>query len=167
MHLQKTKRERNPASIGEMILAAVGYAAEKTRNPHVLELVKCGDPEAIGYFHYHLAQQVGAFVGERETAINEVYFYHDYPRYLARSAKANLAFTLIVCTREVTEVLITTIEGLNQDLSYECRKLLAPVADSCSSLSNIYLVDEVDLSLYRGVAGVVRGVYSLCLCVWP
>ena len=146
-----------------MLELSLQYAAAKLGETEAMSLLKKNDPDALGYFRYQLAEQVGAFLGETSEHVLEVFIYPETPD---EEVTATLPLTLIVYEEKYTAALESVVEALQNAVLAEYRKMLSPNTDSLSVFLNVCFVDEEDFLGRKGLAAAGGSLHAPALKVW-
>ena len=142
---------------------ALNYCKEKTGKSNVVELLRCKDSTAIGYFHYGLARDVASFLGGVDDLVSEAFLH---PDPWDETQLGCLPLTLIVRAERRTAALESLVEGLERELLEEYRKVFTPEADRCVACLNISLVDDDEVCRRHGLAAAIRALHTPAMPVW-
>lgn len=149
--------------VAYMLEDAVRYAEEKLGNMNAVDLLKENHADALGYFRYFLAVQIGNYLGEVSEHVLEVYAY---PETFDEETTITLPLTLIVRMGKYTAALESIVEALQKALLDEYRKMFSPITDNLLLYLIIYFVDEDDFLKRKGLAAAVKSLHAPALLVW-
>ncbi len=147
----------------EMLELSLNYCREKMGRKEVLGLLKNNNLDAIEYFRYCLATQIGSYLGKNSDAVKDVYLYSDT---LDEEPTLTLPLMIIVHVEKNTAALESVLEVLQRTLLDEYRKMFSPITDNLAVLLNVCFVDETDLLNRKGLASCIGSLYMSTLRVW-
>mgnify|MGYP000995724154 CR=1 FL=1 len=153
----------NGCVAAEMLGSALAFCEEKMGCKEALSLLIADDPNAIEYFRYSLAKQVGSYLGENSESVQDVYMY---PDTLEEEPKLTLPLILIVNVERHTAALESVVEAIQYNLLEEYRKMFVPITNNLSVFLHIYMIDLTDLRERRGLAASINSLYKPALRVW-
>jgi len=165
---KETVQEETVSSVRALVLRALADCARKrgAGDAHVLELLRQGDGEALGYFRYAVAREAGAFAAQQDPTIQDVYVVEagsdpdEQPRPTS-------FLTVIVVVREVTAATRSLWTWISDRVTAEYKALLdAPQVAQMGSLLDVHLVTETEVQQRSGMAVLVSSLYTPALPVW-
>ncbi len=146
-----------------MLEDSVRYAEEKLGKMNAVDLLKENHADALGYFRYFLAKQVGIYLGEVSEHVLEVYAYSEM---FDEETTLTMPLTLIVRMEKYTAALESIVEALQKALLDEYRKMFSSITDNLSIFLIIYFVEEDDFLMRKGLAAAVKSLHAPALRVW-
>ncbi len=146
-----------------MLNSALTYCQEKMGRKEAFSLLMTNNCNALECFHFGLAKQVGACLGQNSEFVKEVYLYHDT---LDEEPLLTLPLTLIIYVEKHTAALDAIVELLQNNLLEEYRNLFAPITDNLAVLLNIYLIDKNDLNQRKGMAASIGALFKPAFLAW-
>ncbi len=146
-----------------MLSSALAYCQEKVGRKEAFGLLKRNECNAIEYFRFGLAKQVGTCLGENSEFVKYVYLYPDTPD---EDPILTLPLTLIVYVEKHTAALDSIVDLLQNTLLEEYRVMFAPTTDCLNVFLNIYLIDTTELAKRKGMAASIGALFKPAFRAW-
>jgi hypothetical protein len=149
---------------------ALGYCAEKLnlQGPQAsLEKVRQGDPKAVEYCHYRLAQQVAEALGAVDDNVQSVLLYEfeatPEDRAFGERREA-LPIHLLVRVARKTSALNSFVAALDRALVKDYTELVGP--RRLGHVLDVQVIDNSDIDNNRSIAALLYSLYNRPIQLW-
>lgn len=158
------------SSIQGALVRALDFCAQKLNLPspqESLAKVREGDPAALSYCHYRLAQQVAEALGALDDQVRSVSLY-DFEatpedRALGENAES-LPIHLLVWVDRKTSALSALAAALDRALVSDYAEMVGP--RRLRHVLDVQVVDDSDVESRRGVAALLYSLYNRPIKLW-
>jgi len=149
------------ASIITEALANCSQKMHLRGKEEVLKGLIKSDDFISGSFRYYIAKQVAEYLGEVEAGVKAVYYLEEQDEPVQTRL-----ICLIVQVERKTAALASLMEGLNQSLVEEYKKLMAPNSSQLKYLLSVIFLDSVEAESKTGEAAILSSCFNPPMRIW-
>ena len=158
------------SSMQDALARALDACAKKMNLPSPqagLEQVRAGEPGALEYCHYRLAQQVAEALGQLDDHVQSVSLYEFEATAEDRAFAENprsLPIHLLVQVDRKTSALNALIAALDRALVRDYSEMIGP--RRLRHVLDVQVIDQGDVESRRGIAALLTSLYNRPLVLW-